>query len=389
MTERPAPPIRVLSAEQQQRDAAEVVGVEVRDQDRVDLVARDAERREPASPCCRRSRAARCPHGRAAGTPTGVARRRRTRRSCRPGPARSRGAPPRAGGSQGWKRPPAKTPSLADAARGHALAVPHHRVLQLRAGLDLARRRRRSGSGSTAARPARARARRRRDRRARGSAKFACRYSAGVPTGSQRQASGGSTTAPIASEPRASSGAHQSSRCEKTSRCGKRVEGRARRRRSPRCTRRSRLHPRGRSGDRCVACVPSDRRRSYRTRARAGHAAARPSRRGPRPGARRSGPPRSRSTTMSPPISRHGSLSRRKAATRAMPPPVSSSSGSREKRSASPGGHQASAAFVEALREVVNVDRHLAHALRARAARADTRRAECRAPARRASGAGP
>ena len=50
----------------------------------------------------------------------------------------------------------------------------------------------------------------------------------------------------------------------------------ARTRHSPRCTRRSRLHPRGRSDHRCAGCVPSDRRRSYRTRARARRAAAGP-----------------------------------------------------------------------------------------------------------------
>ena len=85
--------VLVERGEQQQRDAAEVVAVEVRDQDRVDLVARDAEAARGRCRWWRRSRAARCPTRRARGSPTGAGRRRRTRRSCRRRPPRHTASP--------------------------------------------------------------------------------------------------------------------------------------------------------------------------------------------------------------------------------------------------------------------------------------------------------
>ena len=45
--ERPAALVLIKRRQQEQRNAAEVIRVEVRDRDRIDLVARDAERRQP------------------------------------------------------------------------------------------------------------------------------------------------------------------------------------------------------------------------------------------------------------------------------------------------------------------------------------------------------
>ena len=196
-----------------------------------------------------------------------------------------------------------------------------------------------------------------------GGSRFTRRYSAGVPTGSQTELWASRISAPTRAPLSRIAGTSQSRRSSKISASGHRSRISREKTRTP--VKRPAggfAAPAGVAGRRGPA-GRSDRCRSYRSwppvRLHAGRAwAERPLARW-----RSTTASRSRSSNMSPAITTHSELPRRKSAARRMPPPVPSGTGSSDQLSSSVSGMVAVDGGPDRPGQVVQVDHHLANAV--------------------------